>query len=174
MSTLLQAPYLNTFGSTETGMAPAAGTRFAIGHAPTDLGKAHNSLYRSRLVGPDDRDVTPGEPGEMAVRGPTVFSGYWKAEAVNAKEFRGGWFHMGDLFVEGPDGRVHFVDRSKYLIKSGGENIYPSEIERVLMNDPRAPPTLGEHTEWWLTQLMGRSEEQLAELLAAGVVQTGR
>jgi len=137
VSTLLQAPYLNTFGSTETGMAPAAGTRFAIGHAPTDLGKAHNSLYRSRLVGPDDRDVTPGEPGEMAVRGPTVFSGYWKAEAVNAKEFRGGWFHMGDLFVEGPDGRVHFVDRSKYLIKSGGENIYPSEIERVLMNDPR-------------------------------------
>ena len=73
----------------------------------------------------------------MAVRGPTVFSGYWRADEVNAREFRGGWFHMGDMFVERPDGRIDFVDRSKYLIKSGGENIYPIEIERVLMADAR-------------------------------------
>jgi fatty-acyl-CoA synthase len=136
-SRLLQAPYWNTFGSTETGMLPAAGTRFAIGEEPANLAKKHNSLYLWRLVDADDRDVAPGEPGEMAVRGPTVFSGYWKADAVNEKEFRGGWFHMGDMFIEQPDGRLSFVDRSKYLIKSGGENIYPIEIERVLMADPR-------------------------------------
>ena len=136
-SRLLHAPYWNTFGSTETGMLPAAGTRFAIGEEPADLAKSHNSLYLWRLAGPDDRDVAPGEPGEMAVRGPTVFSGYWNMEAVNAHEFRGGWFHMGDMFVERPDGRLSFVDRAKYLIKSGGENIYPIEIERVLMADAR-------------------------------------
>lgn len=136
-SRLLQAPYWNTFGSTETGMLPAAGLLFPIGEEPASLAKEHNSLYLWRLVDPDDRDVAPGGAGEMAVRGPTVFSGYWKADAVNAREFRGGWFHMGDMFVELPDGKLSFVDRSKYLIKSGGENIYPIEIERVLMADPR-------------------------------------
>ncbi|MBU6271105.1 MAG: AMP-binding protein [Betaproteobacteria bacterium] len=136
-SALLRAPWWNTFGSTETGMLPAAGTRFAPGEMPPDLAKAPSSLCRWQLVDDNDRPVTPGVPGEMAVRGPTVFSGYWAADEVNAREFRGGWFHMGDLFVAGPDGRVSFVDRSRYMIKSGGENIYPMEIERVLMTDPR-------------------------------------
>ncbi|HQN11379.1 MAG TPA: class I adenylate-forming enzyme family protein [Quisquiliibacterium sp.] len=136
-SRLLQAPYLNTFGSTETGMLPGCGRSFPVGTEPDSLAKDHNSLYLWRLVDRDDRDVAPGEPGEIAVRGPTVFSGYWNADAVNAREFRGGWFHMGDMFVERPDGRIDFVDRAKYLIKSGGENIYPIEIERVLMRDAR-------------------------------------
>ena len=136
-SSLLEAPYWNSFGSTETGMLPAGGTRFAIGEAPADLAKAHGSLYLWRLVDAHDQDVEPGRAGEIAVRGPTVFSGYWNAEEVNAREFRGGWFHMGDMFVEGSDGRLRFADRAKYLIKSGGENIYPVEIEGVLMRDPR-------------------------------------
>lgn len=136
-SRLFEAPYWNTFGSTETGMMPAAGTRFASGTEPTSLSKAHNSLYLWRLVGADGQDVQRGEPGEIAVRGPTVFSGYWNAPDVNAHEFRDGWFHMGDLFVELPDGTLKYVDRSKYMIKSGGENIYPAEIERVLMTDAR-------------------------------------
>jgi len=76
-SRLLHAPHWNTFGPTETGMLPAAGTRFAIGEEPADLSKAHNSLYLWRLVDSEDRDVASGEPGEIAVRGPTVFSGYW-------------------------------------------------------------------------------------------------
>ena len=136
-SRLLQAPYLNSFGSTETGMLPVAGTRFAVGEEPASLAKAHNSLYQWRLVDAADADVARGEAGEMAVRGPTIFSGYWNMEEVNTHEFRGGWFHMGDMFVERPDGRLDFVDRAKYLIKSGGENIYPIEIERILMADAR-------------------------------------
>jgi fatty-acyl-CoA synthase len=135
-SRLLGAPYWNTFGSTETGMLPAAGTRFAVGEVPIDLSKEHNSLYLWRLVDPADLDVERGEPGEIAIRGPTVFSGYWNADEANAQAFRGGWYHMGDMFLERPDGKLSFVDRSKYLIKSGGENIYPIEIERVLMADP--------------------------------------
>ena len=71
------------------------------------------------------------------MRGPTLFSGYWKAPETNAVDFRGGWFHMGDVFVRNPDGTLDFVDRVKYLIKSGGENIYPAEIERVLLQDAR-------------------------------------
>ena len=81
--------------------------------------------------------MPPGTPGELAFRGPTCFSGYWNAPEVNARDFRGGWFHMGDMFVQHADGSLDFVDRLKYMIKSGGENIYPAEIERVLLADPR-------------------------------------
>jgi len=82
----------------------------------------------------EDRDVPLGEPGEMALQGPSLFSGYWNAEEANKEDFRGGWFHMGDVFTMNPDGTIDFVDRRKYMIKSGGENIYPAEIERVLLS----------------------------------------
>ena len=85
----------------------------------------------------NDEDVPDGSPGELCMRGPTLFSGYWQAEEVNQQDFRGGWFHMGDVFIRNPDGTLDFVDRVKYLIKSGGENIYPAEIERVLLQDQR-------------------------------------
>lgn len=134
---LLDAPYLNSFGATETGLPPASRDLIAPGVAPSSLGKRQSSLCALRLVDPDDHDVARGEPGEMAIRGPTVFSGYWNADADNRKDFRGGWFHMGDLFRQTADGAYHFVDRAKYMIKSGGENIYPAEIERVLLADAR-------------------------------------
>ncbi len=75
----------------------------------------------------------PPTPGELEVRGPGLFSGYWgSAEPV----LRDGWYATGDVFVENADGSFDFVDRRKYLIKSGGENIYPAEIERVLRAQP--------------------------------------
>ena len=136
-SRTFNAPYWNTFGSTETGMLPFAGTRFAVGQRPTSLAKAANSLHAFKLVDEDDRMVADGKPGEVAVRGSTVFSGYWNADEINQREFRGGWFHMGDVFVARADGLYDYVDRAKYLIKTGAENVYPAEIERVLMSDPR-------------------------------------
>lgn len=130
---LLNAPYVNSFGATETGLAPASGALLAPGVVPTSLAKRESAFCRVRLVDGDDHDVPLGMPGEAALRGPTLFSGYWNAPEANAHDFRGGWFHMGDLFVRRPDGTLDFVDRAKYLIKSGGENIYPAEIERVLL-----------------------------------------
>ncbi len=136
LTRLLGAPYLNTFGSTETGLPPASGSLLAVGAVPTSFAKRESALCSVRLVDPDDRDVPPGVPGELAMRGPTLFSGYWNAPEVNAHDFRGGWFHMGDVFVRQADGTLEFVDRLKYLIKSGGENIYPAELERVLLAHP--------------------------------------
>jgi acyl-CoA synthetase (AMP-forming)/AMP-acid ligase II len=130
---LLNAPYINSFGATETGLAPASGALLAPGVVPTHLAKRESAFCSLRLVDADDRDVPVGTPGEAALRGPTLFSGYWNAPETNAHDFRGGWFHMGDLFVRRADGTLDFVDRAKYLIKSGGENIYPAEIERVLL-----------------------------------------
>jgi len=136
LTALLGAPYLNSFGSTETGLAPATGATIGVGEVPATLSKRESSWCRVRLVDPEDRDVPAGVPGEALVRGPTLFSGYWNAPQANARDFRGGWFHLGDLFVRNADGTLDFVDRIKYLIKSGGENIYPAEIERVLLAHP--------------------------------------
>ena len=133
----LNAPYLNTFGSTETGLPPASLGTIAVGVVPTQLNKVQSSLCHIKLVDPDDREVADGEPGELAIRSPALFSGYWNNPEANREDFRGGWFHMGDVFVRNPDGTLAFVDRRKYLIKSGGENIYPAEIERVLLSEPR-------------------------------------
>ena len=83
-----------------------------------------------------DVDVAVGESGEIIIRGPTLFSGYWGNSEANEKDFRGGWFHTGDVFRRNPNGTLDFLDRKKYMIKSGGENIYPAEIERVLMSYP--------------------------------------
>jgi acyl-CoA synthetase (AMP-forming)/AMP-acid ligase II len=134
---LLGAPYANTFGATETGCPPGSASLIPIGVAPARLAKQQSPFCEIRLVDPEDCDVPAGAPGELAMRGPTLFSGYWNLPDVNREEFRGGWFHMGDVFVRNPDGTLEFVDRVKYLIKSGGENIYPAEIERVMFQDPR-------------------------------------
>jgi fatty-acyl-CoA synthase len=134
---LLRSPYLNSFGSTETGLPPATRALIGIGEIPSRLSKQQNAFCEVRLVDPSDHEVAPGEAGELAIRGPTLFSGYWQATETNARDFRGGWFHMGDVFRRNEDGTLDFVDRAKYMIKTGGENVYPAEIERVLMSDSR-------------------------------------
>ncbi len=151
LSDLAKAPYLNSFGSTETGLPPASSVLIPPGTAPKSLSKRKSSLCDLRLVDPDGNDVADGEPGEAAVRGPTVFSGYWNAAETNARDFRDGWFRMGDLFRRNRDGSYDFVDRAKYMIKSGGENIYPAEIERVLLADPRVSDAIvvRKHDDKW-------------------------
>jgi acyl-CoA synthetase (AMP-forming)/AMP-acid ligase II len=137
ITTLLGAPYANTFGATETGCPPCSSSLIPVGVAPTRLSKEQSPFCEVRLVDEHDVDVPDGAPGELCMRGPTLFSGYWRAPEVNEHDFRGGWFHMGDVFVRNADGSLDFVDRVKYLIKTGGENVYPAEIERVLLQEPR-------------------------------------
>jgi fatty-acyl-CoA synthase len=151
LSGLTGAPYLNSFGSTETGLPPASSALIPPGTVPDSLSKRKSSLCDLRLLDPDGNDVADGEPGEAAVRGPTVFSGYWNAAETNARDFRDGWFRMGDLFRRNRDGSYDFVDRAKYMIKSGGENIYPAEVERVLLADPRVSDAIvvRKHDDKW-------------------------
>jgi fatty-acyl-CoA synthase len=132
----LGAPYCNTFGSTETGSPPASRGLVGVGVAPERLPKLQSSLCTVRLLDAEGTEVPDGTPGELAMRGPTLFSGYWNAPEANAEVFRDGWYHMGDVLVRNGDGTLDYVDRKKYLIKSGGENIYPAEIERVLLALP--------------------------------------
>ena len=131
------APFMNTFGATETGFPPATGSLLSIGIPPKNLAKRQSAFCELRLVDPEDQDVPVGAPGEVAVRGPTLFSGYWHADEVNREDFRGDWFHMGDVMRRNLDGTLDYIDRVKYMIKSGGENIYPAEIEQVINGDIR-------------------------------------
>src|SRR5262245_64903974 len=81
---LLGAPYANTFGATETGCPPCSSNLIPIGVAPTRLAKEQSPFCEIRLVDEDGRDVADGQPGELWMRGPTLFSGYWRAPEVNA------------------------------------------------------------------------------------------
>jgi fatty-acyl-CoA synthase len=137
LTMLMRSPFLNSLGATETGMAPASKSLIPIGHAPTNLDKEQSSFCEVRMVDEDGNEVATGEVGEFALRSATLFSGYWDAEQTNLQDFRNGWFHMGDLGRRNADGTLSFVDRRKYMIKSGGENIYPAEIERLLLASER-------------------------------------
>jgi len=135
---LFDADFLNSFGATETGLGPCSDDVIPGGarEGSVDLGKAESPLYDVRLVDEDGDDVPPGDVGEIACRGPALFSGYIDNPDANESDFVDGWFRLGDLFYRDDDGDLHYVDRRKYLIKSGGENVYPAEIEQVLLDHP--------------------------------------
>ena len=127
--------FMEGFGMTE--LAPAAAileAQYVRSHAGS-VGRPvlHNDV---RIVDGDDRDVPTGEVGELLIAGPNVFAGYWGLPAVTAQEKRGGWFHTGDLARQDADGFLTLVDRKKDMIVTGGENVYPIEVEQVLFTHP--------------------------------------
>ena len=84
----------------------------------------------------DDRPLPPGQPGEIVCRGDVVMSGYWNAPEATAAALRSGWLHTGDVGILDQTGRLTLKDRSKDVIISGGTNIYPREVEEVLLRHP--------------------------------------
>jgi long-chain acyl-CoA synthetase len=86
----------------------------------------------------DDQDcpLPAGERGEIVIRGHNVMKGYYKRPAETAEALRGGWFHTGDIGVIDADGYVSIVDRKKDMLIRGGTNVYPREVEDVLMTHP--------------------------------------
>jgi long-chain acyl-CoA synthetase len=92
-----------------------------------------------RLIDPESGEIAPaGEPGELHIRGPQVMQGYWmRPEDTAAVLDAQGWLHTGDIGVMDEDGFFRIVDRLKDVIITGGENIYPREIEDVLMSHPK-------------------------------------
>ena len=126
--------FWDAFGQTETSFLVAHG-RVPRGTAPT-LRKAPAPLMEIRIVDDELNEQPVGVPGECVVRGPSVMSGYLDDPQATAEAFRGGWLHTGDVLVRHEDGTLSFVDRAKYLIKTGGENVYPAEVEAVLAAHP--------------------------------------
>jgi fatty-acyl-CoA synthase len=126
-----KVPVIQIYGSTETGpVAVYQRTQDAFATAGS-IGRRglHTEI---RLVDGEGRDVPPGSAGEVLVRGKHVASGYWNAQETSAKTFEAGWFRSGDIALEDEEGWFWFKDRIKNVIISGGENVYPAELERVL------------------------------------------
>jgi fatty-acyl-CoA synthase len=126
----------NGMGMTETGptvfiMDPATVER-KIG----SVGKPQ-VLARVRLVGTDGNDVAPGEDGELWFAGPGVTPGYWGNPEATREAFTDGvWLRSGDIGRQDPDGYFYIAGRIKEMFISGGENVYPAEVENVLAAHP--------------------------------------
>jgi fatty-acyl-CoA synthase len=128
-------PVIQVYGSTETAPIAIFQTQreaFAVG----SCGKPalHCDI---RIVDRAGNDVRPGERGEILVRGPNVMTGYWRDEPATAAALRDGWFRSGDIGHVDERGFYYIDERKNDVIISGGENIYPAEIEGILMEDPR-------------------------------------
>lgn len=127
--------FVQGYGLTETGRLTSLDLEDSIAKAGS-VGKEvfHIDL---RIVDQDDRDVAPGEPGEILVRGPNVFLGYWNKPAETTEAMGGGWFHTSDMGRRDKEGFVYIIGRKQELIISSGENIYPVEVERAIQTLPQ-------------------------------------
>lgn len=94
------------------------------------------SGFETRVVDADDHDVATDVVGELVTRGPAVMSEYWRNDDASTEALRNGWMHTGDLGYRGSDGYFFITDRKKDMIVSGGENVYPREVEDALYSHP--------------------------------------
>ena len=116
-----------------------------------------------RIFDSGDRELPPGEVGEIVTRSDCVMGGYWENPAATAQALRGGWLHTGDLGSLDEAGYLTIRDRSKDMIISGGSNIYPREIEEVLLRHPAVAEC----------SVVGRPHPEWGEEVVAFVVRSG-
>jgi len=129
-----QVPILEGYGLSET--SPVA--TFNHLNRPRKPGSVGTQVWgvEVRVVDIDDKDVAPGTPGEIVIRGHCVMKGYLNRPKETAEAFRNGWFHTGDIGQFDQDGYLYIVDRLKDMIIRGGFNVYPREIEELLVTHP--------------------------------------
>jgi long-chain acyl-CoA synthetase len=113
-----------------------------------------------RCVDENMKDVKPGEPGEVVIRGHNIMKGYYKRPEATAEAFAGGWFHSGDVAKVDEDGYFYIVDRTKDMIIRGGFNVYPREIEEVLVM----------HPDISLAAVIGIPDEEYGEEVVAYII----
>ena len=128
------------YGQTETS---AIATMAPYSDRPGSAGRTIQ-LADVRIVDDNDKPLSIGNIGEIAVKGPMVFKGYWNLDEDTARTFRGGWHHTGDLGRFDEDGFLWYEGRKaeKELIKPGGENVYPAEVEKVILEHPGVEKTV--------------------------------
>jgi len=148
---------------------------------PPEMTRRINSCGREtlvtevRVVDDNDNDVPVGEIGEIIIRGANVMKGYWKDPELTAQTLRGGWLHTGDLAEIDEAGFIYIVDRKNDMIITGGENVYPYEVEQILYEHPAVlvAAVVGVKSERWgeevtaavsLKQGMEAGEEELIAL----------
>ncbi|KRR06482.1 acid--CoA ligase [Bradyrhizobium jicamae] len=126
---------LQVYGSTET-CPIAIYTKLGGNVSPQGSTGLPGLFCDAAIIDDAGKKLPPGFPGEIAVRGPNIFSEYWGNQEATREALHYGWYHTGDIGRFDADGYFWVHDRKKNLIISGGENIYPAEVERVLMEHP--------------------------------------
>jgi acyl-CoA synthetase (AMP-forming)/AMP-acid ligase II len=141
------------YGSTEAWFLTILRHEQHVGDHPARLASCGIPLplVSIRVVDAAGADVGPGVIGEVLVRTPMMFAGYWDKPNATAEALRDGWYHTGDLARRDKDGFLYIVDRAKDMIISGGENIYSTEIELALQKLPgvRMCAVIGMPDEKW-------------------------
>lgn len=152
--------FMQGYGMTETGPGALLLDRSEVMTNPGSAGTPH-FFTDVRVVRPDNSDCAPGENGEVRVQGPNVMAGYWRRADTTAQVLtEDSWFHSGDVAVADEDGHIYIIDRLKDMIISGGENIYPAEVENALADHPAVADAA----------LIGVPEEKWGEVGLAFVV----
>jgi len=146
----IDIPINEAFGMTET-CGPACLLRGTdVPDHPASCGKAffHTDV---RVVNENGCDVRPGEPGEILVRGRHVMKEYWNNPEATKASLRNGWLHSGDVATMDEDGFIYIKDRLKDMIISGGENVYPAEIENVILSHEQVKDVavIGQESAMW-------------------------
>jgi fatty-acyl-CoA synthase len=128
-------PIRQGYGMTEAG--PSI-TSLHQDHAVARKGSIGmpNFYIDARIVNENNEDVKIGEVGELILRGPSVTPGYWNDPITTEKSIKDGWLYTGDLVKQDSAGFLYVVDRKKFMYISGGENVYPAEVEKVLYSHP--------------------------------------
>jgi acyl-CoA synthetase (AMP-forming)/AMP-acid ligase II len=147
------------YGSTEAGWVTMLHPDEQFDHLGT-VGREVVGSLPIRLVDDRGREVADGEPGELFSCGPYAFDGYWNLPEKTAEAFRGGYLTVGDVAIRLPDGFIKLIDRKKNMIITGGENVYPTEVEAVLA----AHPAVRE------VAVIGRPDDRWGEQVVAAVV----
>jgi len=146
------------YGLTETGRVSSLPLADSIRKAGS-VGLEEFHTF-SRIVDKNDRDVPPGEVGEILVRGPNVFSGYWNKQQETKAAFSGPWFRTGDMGRRDEEGFLYILGRKVEMIISSGENIYPAEVERAIQSVPQVKAAAA----------VGMPDEKRGEVVAAFVL----
>jgi long-chain acyl-CoA synthetase len=131
---VFRCPMLEGYGLSETSPVASFNKPGEV-HKPLSIGTPLEDV-EMRVVDTDDRDLQPGEVGEILIRGHNVMRGYWNAPEATERVLRGGWLHTGDLARIDEDGYFFIVDRLKDMIIRGGLNVYSREVEDVLHEHP--------------------------------------
>lgn len=125
--------FCENYGATETSSTATYGR---LGHGKVGSIGLPSDTWEVIIADQDNQLVPQGEVGEIVVKGPGLFKGYWKMPEATAEAFVDGWFHTGDLAREDEDGYLYIIDRKKDMLICGGYNIYPREVEEVLYSHP--------------------------------------
>ncbi|MCG2777541.1 MAG: long-chain fatty acid--CoA ligase [Desulfobacterales bacterium] len=151
-------PLSQIFGMTETSIVTWLSTDDAV----RKIGSVGKPVLHGevKILNSDMKQISPAEIGEIMVKGPILMSGYWNRPEITRELMSNGWFHTGDLATIDDEGFIYIVDREKDMFISGGENIYPTEVEKILLTNPQI----------WDVAVYGVPDEKWGEVGKASII----